>query len=161
MIVPPGLRRPAALGRFDHREADPVLHRTAGVERLQLGEDQGLRRNRTEVAGDPGEPDERRPADEVQDRFRVLHRAEDSPPRVAAGYRKVPVLLTLRMLFHGDRPIHARMRLAEEPVRAWRQGLYVVGLDPGPGQDRALEDERRFTRRGGGIANPDRQAVSC
>ena len=36
---PARLEQPVALGRLDHREADPVLDRAAGVEVLELGED--------------------------------------------------------------------------------------------------------------------------
>ena len=75
MIVPPGLSRPVPLGRLDHRQPDAVLDRAARVEHLELGEDQRLAVGRAEVAGDAGEPDERRVADEVEDRLGVLHRA--------------------------------------------------------------------------------------
>ena len=41
-----------ALGGLDHRQADPVLDRAAGVEHLELGEDQRLAVGRAEIAGD-------------------------------------------------------------------------------------------------------------
>ena len=69
---PAGLQHPVALGRLDHREADPVLDRAAGVQVLELREDPRAARRR-----EPVEPHDRRAADEVEDR-RVLarHRAE-------------------------------------------------------------------------------------
>ncbi len=57
------LQLPVALGGLDHREADPVLHRAAGVEELELREDPRAARRRQAV-----EPDDRRAADEVEDR---------------------------------------------------------------------------------------------
>ena len=74
MIVPPGLSRPAALGGLDHRQPDPILDRAARVQHLELGEEQRLALDRPEVAGHPGEPHERRPPDEIEDRFGILHR---------------------------------------------------------------------------------------
>ena len=67
------LEQAGALGRLDHRQADPVLDRAARVERLELGEDERLVLEAAEVAGDAGQPDERRVADEIEDRFGVPH----------------------------------------------------------------------------------------
>ena len=63
------------LGRLDHRQADPVLDRPAGVERLELGEDERLLLERSDAARDPADPDQRRPPDEVEDGLGVLHGA--------------------------------------------------------------------------------------
>ena len=68
-----GLQEPGSLCCLDHRQPDPVLHRTAGIHGLELAEDQRLCLNRTEIARDAGEPDERRPADEIEDGLGVLH----------------------------------------------------------------------------------------
>ena len=49
------LQLPLALGLLDHREADPVLDRAAGVEVLELGQDPRVARRR-----EPVEPHDRR-----------------------------------------------------------------------------------------------------
>ena len=69
------LEQAGALGGLDHRQADAVLDRAARVEHLELGQEERLAIGRPEVAGEPADPDERRAADQVQDRLRVLHRA--------------------------------------------------------------------------------------
>ena len=61
-IVPPGFELPVALGRLDHRQADPVLHRAARVQVLELREQLGAAGRR-----DPVEPHDRRRTDEVED----------------------------------------------------------------------------------------------
>ena len=53
MMVPPGLSRPGALGRLDHRQPDAVLDRAAGVEHLELREDERLALRGPEVRGRP------------------------------------------------------------------------------------------------------------
>ena len=64
------LQQPVALGRLDHRQADPVLDRAAGVQVLELGEDRA-----GHVAGDAIEPDDRGAADELEDAWiRARHR---------------------------------------------------------------------------------------
>ena len=62
-IVPPGLQLPLALGRLDHRQADPVLHRAARVQVLELREHLA-RRPRGESFV---EADDRRRADELEE----------------------------------------------------------------------------------------------
>ena len=64
------LELPLALGLLDHREADPVLHRAARVQVLELGEDAGVARRR-----EPVEPYDRRRADELEEgRILARHR---------------------------------------------------------------------------------------
>ena len=65
------LEQALALGRLDHRQADAVLDRAARVEHLELGQEERLALGRTQVAGDPADPDERRVADQVEDRLGV------------------------------------------------------------------------------------------
>ena len=67
---------PVALGRLDHRQPDPVLVRAARVHELELREDPAGNAPR-----DPVEPDDRRVADQVEDR-RILaaHAARASRP---------------------------------------------------------------------------------
>ncbi len=74
------LEEPRPLGRLDHRQPDAVLDRAAGVEHLELGQDERQSIGRAEVADEPGDPDERRAADQIEDRVRVLHRREDTLP---------------------------------------------------------------------------------
>ena len=69
-----GLEQARPLGRLDHRQADPVLHRAARVEHLQLRQQERLTVDRGDVADEPADPDERRVADQVEDRLGVLHR---------------------------------------------------------------------------------------
>ena len=45
------LEQARALGRLDHRQADPVLDRAAGVEHLELGEEQRLALERARGRG--------------------------------------------------------------------------------------------------------------
>ncbi len=61
--TPPGPRQTLALGLLDHREADPVLHRAAGVGALELAEHAASRG----VAFDASDLDERCVADELED----------------------------------------------------------------------------------------------
>ena len=68
------LEQAGPLGGLDHRQPDAVLDRAAGVEHLELGEQQRLPLERTEVADDARDPDEGRVADEVEDGLGVLHR---------------------------------------------------------------------------------------
>ena len=68
---PAGPQLPLALRRLDHRHPDPVLVRAAGIQVLQLRE-----QGRLDVARDPVEPDDRRVADQVEQR------------RVLAGHRR-------------------------------------------------------------------------
>ncbi len=56
-----GLELSFGLGLLDHGQTDPVLHRSTGVEVLELGEDLRLG-----VPPDRVEPDDRRVADEVE-----------------------------------------------------------------------------------------------
>ena len=67
-IVPPGFSFPLALGLFDQLDPDPVLHRAAGADVLELRED-----GRRVLGNDALEPRERRVADEVED-GRILAR---------------------------------------------------------------------------------------
>src|SRR5262249_20055150 len=60
---PAGLELPLPLGLLDHREPDPVLHRSAGVQVLELRD-----QPRTDAAPDRIEADDRRVADELQNR---------------------------------------------------------------------------------------------
>ena len=78
---PAGPQEAGPLGRLDHRQADAVLHGAARVEHLQLGQEQRPALDRSEVAGQARDPDERRVADEVDDRFGVLHRPEHTRRR--------------------------------------------------------------------------------
>ena len=84
-IVPPGLQLPLALGGLDHRHPDPVLVRAAGVQVLELRE-----QRRRDVAADPVEPDDRRAADEVEQRWVLAgHRGASLRNRqAAAGHRR-------------------------------------------------------------------------
>ena len=69
---PAGLELPLALGLLDHREADPVLDGSAGVQVLELGEDPRVARRR-----EPVEPDDRRAPDELENgRILPRHRGE-------------------------------------------------------------------------------------
>ena len=77
---PAGLEQARALGGLDHRQPDPVLHRAARVEHLELREQQRPAVLGPEVAGQPRDADQRRVAHEVEDRVGVVHR-----PR---GYRR-------------------------------------------------------------------------
>ncbi len=61
-IVPPGPQPALLLSRFDHREPDPVLHRAAGIQVLELGQKRA--RN---VAAQPVEAHDRRLSDELED----------------------------------------------------------------------------------------------
>src|SRR5258706_2361254 len=71
-----GLEKPGALGRLDHRQADSILDRAAGIEHLELGQEERLLVERAELPGDAAQANEGRVADEIEDRFGVLHRAE-------------------------------------------------------------------------------------
>ena len=66
-------QQPVALRRLDHREADPVLHRAAGAQHLELGEHERLVLEGADAPGQAADPDERRLADEVEDGLGVLH----------------------------------------------------------------------------------------
>ena len=61
-VFPARLELPRPLGRLDHREADPVLHRGAGVGVLRLPVDR-----RPHPAADAAEADEGGPPDGVED----------------------------------------------------------------------------------------------
>jgi hypothetical protein len=71
---PSGSQQAVAFGGFDHREPDAVLDRAAWVEHLELGQQQRLSFARTQVACHSIDPDEGRPADEIEDGSGVLHR---------------------------------------------------------------------------------------
>ncbi len=65
-----GAKLSLALGRVDHREADPILVRTTGVEVFELREEPGL-----DVAADPVEANDRGRTDELEQRgVRARHR---------------------------------------------------------------------------------------
>jgi hypothetical protein len=57
-----GLQLAFPFGLLDHREADPVLDRAAGIDVLQLGEE-----SRLDACADRVETDDRRVADELED----------------------------------------------------------------------------------------------
>ena len=59
---PARLQLPVRFGFLDHRKADPVLDRPAGIEVLELGQDPRVAARR-----EPVEPDDRRATDEVED----------------------------------------------------------------------------------------------
>ena len=63
-----GLELAGGLRGLDHPDRDPVLHRAAGVEVLDLGEHQ-----RPGAVGGLGQPDQWGVADEVQERVCVAH----------------------------------------------------------------------------------------
>ena len=78
---PARLELPFALGRLDHRQADPVLHRAARVQVLELREHVRAARRR-----ELRQADDRRRADELEDcRVVLRHRREAyatrGPPR--------------------------------------------------------------------------------
>ena len=70
---PAGPQEAGLLGGLDHRQADPVLDGAARVEHLQLGQQQRPPAGGTEAARQARDLHERRVADEVEDRGRVLH----------------------------------------------------------------------------------------
>ena len=59
-IVPPGCSAPGRLGVVDHPQRDPVLHRAARVQVLDLGQ-----HGRRDVAGHRAKPDEGGTTDQV------------------------------------------------------------------------------------------------
>jgi hypothetical protein len=61
-------QRPVAFGRLDHRERRPVLHASARVQELELRE-----HLRLEPRRDPPQPQERRSADQVEERLADVH----------------------------------------------------------------------------------------
>ena len=73
-----GLEEAGPLGCLDHRQADPILDRTARVQHLQLGQQERLTVGRAKVPREPADPDERRAPDQIQNGLRVLHRGEDT-----------------------------------------------------------------------------------
>ncbi len=76
-----GLQLPLALGRLDHREPDPVLHRAARIQVLELGEDPCAARWRQLL-----EPHDRRRADQVEQRWVLArHRREAYATRRRLG----------------------------------------------------------------------------
>ena len=62
---PAGAQAPVALGRLDQGDGHAVLDRASGIEHLELGD-----QLRAQPGADPGQADERRVADGVQDRVR-------------------------------------------------------------------------------------------
>ncbi len=64
-----GLQLPALLGRLDHAQRDAVLHRPAGVEVLDLGQD-----GRLDTCRDVAQPHQRGVADKTDHRIVELHR---------------------------------------------------------------------------------------
>ena len=68
--MPPGLQLSGGLGGVDHPDRDPVLHRAAGVEVLDLGEHE--RRGGADRAV---ELDQRGVADQLEEGIGVLHAA--------------------------------------------------------------------------------------
>ena len=66
-----GQQQTVAFGGVDHRDRDPVLHAAARIDRLDLGQQRAL-----QVLGlaQPAQPNERRVADEIEDRVGELHR---------------------------------------------------------------------------------------
>jgi hypothetical protein len=68
------LEQACAFRGLEHRQTDPVLDGATGVEHLELCQEQRLAVRRAEIPGHPADPDQRRPADQVEDRFGVLHR---------------------------------------------------------------------------------------
>ncbi len=63
------LEQAVPLGRLDHLDRDPVLHRATRVEVLDLGQDETLG-----AVGDRTELEQRGVADEVDERVHVLHK---------------------------------------------------------------------------------------
>jgi hypothetical protein len=62
------LQRTGALRRFNHTQRDPVLHAAAGIEVLDLCQDQ-----RFDLPGHRVQPDQRGIADQIDDVLGVLH----------------------------------------------------------------------------------------
>ena len=63
-MVPPGPKLAPPLGVLDDGETDPVLHRAAWVDILGLAVDRGPK-----AGAHPGQADERRPADGLENRL--------------------------------------------------------------------------------------------
>ena len=84
---PAGLEQAGPLGRFDHGEADAILHGAARVEHLELREEERLAVLGPEVAGHPPDADERRVPDEVEDGLGEGHPGEyrEAPNTEAPG----------------------------------------------------------------------------
>ena len=75
-----GAQRPVALRRLDHRERRPVLHASARVQELELRE-----HLRLEARGDAPQAQERRGADQVEERLADVHQPAAAAGRGAAG----------------------------------------------------------------------------
>ena len=86
-IVPPGLSVAGRLGGVDHPLGDPVLHRAARVEVLDLGEHLGAR-----AVDHLVESHERRVADQLDDRVGDLHwpHRRSREPQAAASAAEAP-----------------------------------------------------------------------
>ena len=94
----PRPQQTAALGVFDHRRANTVFHRAAGVQILQLGDQIGA-----DAPGDFVESNQRRPADDLQDRIvDLLGRGGHSRP-AQPGCRHSPPHAPGRWGFHFPR----------------------------------------------------------
>ena len=104
MIVPPGFSRPARSAASIIGRPIRSLTEPPGLSISSFARISGWRSTRPEVARDAGEPDERRVADEVEDRFRrtasrprigghPARRGRRPPPRSRASPRRsaVPV----------------------------------------------------------------------
>ena len=77
------LEQAVTLGRLDHGQADAVLHRAAGVEQLELRQDERLALLRAQIARDAAEPNQGRVAHQIEDRLGVFHQR----PSIGCGFR--------------------------------------------------------------------------
>lgn len=68
-----GSQEAVAFGGLDHPQADSVLDRAAGVEHLELGQDERLRVDGAEASSHAGQVHEWRVADQIEDRVGVAH----------------------------------------------------------------------------------------
>src|SRR3990172_1844120 len=68
------LQETRPLGGLDHGQPDAILDGAAGVDHLELGQDERLTVPWPEIAGDAREPDERRVPDQLEDRLGAVHR---------------------------------------------------------------------------------------
>ena len=82
------LEEAIAFRRLDHGQPDAVLHRAPGIEHLELRQEQRLLIGRAEVASDPAQANQGRPANQLENGLGELHPGEDSarartrrPPR--------------------------------------------------------------------------------
>ena len=151
-IVPPGPSLPVALGGLDHAQADPVLVRAARVQVLELGEQRAA-----ELRAELLEPDDRRPADEVEEgRVLARHRGERIRPRPSSSGWDATINATVEAASVTWRPLgelfvgrgliteaELETALAEQAATGQRLGEILVerGLVSGPDLTSALMDQ--------------------